>query len=62
MSNYRAPLIGDIVRTPSGQLGLVVGIHENEYGIFYNIVVDNELIVVSDQEVTMGVCDVSSES
>ena len=40
---------GDILTSSDGKnSGLVVSVHENEYGIFYNLIVDGDLIVVAD--------------
>lgn len=39
---------GDILISDDGRSGIVVSIHENEYGIFYNLIVDGSLIVVAD--------------
>jgi hypothetical protein len=40
---------GDLITTLDGRSGLVVSIHENEYGTFYNMIVNNELVIVDSQ-------------
>jgi preprotein translocase subunit YajC len=45
---------GDIITVLGGKAGLVISIHENEYGLFYNIIVDDSFLVVDSQTVKRG--------
>ena len=53
MSNERTVatlVVGDLVRFPHAGVGLVTRIHENDYGVFYNLMIRGELLVVSENE------------
>ena len=39
---------GDVLVSSDGRSGLVISVHENEYGVFYNLIVDGDLVVVTD--------------
>ncbi len=40
---------GDIFTFSDGRVGLVISVHENEYGVFYNTIVNGDLVVVTNE-------------
>ncbi len=55
MSNQAIDLSpGDIIDIWGQKVGLIIHVHENEYGVFYNIMVDGELHTVSSQELILA--------
>tara|TARA_A200000159_G_C7302471_1_gene330809 strand:+ start:98 stop:280 length:183 start_codon:yes stop_codon:yes gene_type:complete len=54
MSNARRFSLGDLVSIFDQKTAVIVDIHENEFGIFYNVMLDDKLLLMSEQELEPG--------